>query len=596
MTNDRVEAGVGWSVADHRRAALAGVTARQRIEDALARLADLDDPAVLIGGPLVESALADADRLDALDPADLALHGIPFVVKDNIDVAGVPTTAACPGFAYVPARDATAVARLRAAGAVVVAKTNLDQFATGLVGTRSPHGTPRNPYDATVVPGGSSSGSAVAVARGLVPFALGTDTAGSGRVPASLCGIVGFKGTLGRVSTAGVVPAVRRIDCTTVFASTVTDAALVMGIVGGFDETDPWSRRAPVRTARPLGPIGVPDGWRDGWPDGCLDDETTALYRDALERLDSLGHPLVPIDLSPFLEAGGLLYGGPIVAERFVAVGGAIAAHRADADPTVAGIITAGAGWSASDAYETEYRLAALRRAVEPVFAAVDALAIPTTPGIARLAEVAHDPRGANERLGRLTTFANLLDLACVAFPMGMRTDGVPAGLQLIGPAWSDDALAAAAARFLGEAAVPPPTLPAPAEVPFVVVGAHLAGQPLNGQLTERGGRLVGATTTAPAYRLYALAEAVPPKPALVRDEQHGAAISVEVWAMPVDQLGSFLTLVPPPLCLGTLELADGSWCKGFLAEPRATEGATEITHHGGWVAYRRTQAAANSA
>lgn len=584
MTTDRIDQGVGWTVADHRRAALAGVSARQRVEDALARLAALDDPAVLIGGPLTEQALAEADRLDALDPADLPLHGVPFVVKDNIDVAGVPTTAACPGFAYVPSADATAVARLRAAGAVVVGKTNLDQFATGLVGTRSPHGTPRNPYDAAVVPGGSSSGSAVAVARGAVPFSLGTDTAGSGRVPAALCGIVGFKATLGRVSTAGVVPAVRRIDCTTVFAASVTDAALVVGVAGGYDATDPWSRPAPVQATPALATVGVPASW----PEGFLDDDTAVLFAAALERLAALGHRLVPVDLEPFLAAGRLLYGGPLVAERHVAVGAALAAHPGDADPTVAAIIGDGVRWSACDAYETEYRLAELRRAVAPVFASVDALAIPTTPGIATLADVAADPKGANERLGRLTTFVNLLDLACVAVPMGMRSDGVPGGLQLVGPAWSDDALAAAAAAFVDEPA-PPPTLPRPVEVPLVVVGAHLAGQPLNGQLTERGARLLAATTTAPTYRLYAMADAVPPKPALVRAASGGAALAVEVWAMPVDQLGSFLALVPPPLCLGTVELADGSWQKGFLCEPRALDGATEITHHGGWLAYRRS-------
>ncbi len=588
MTADHVDDRGGWSVADHRRAALAGVSARQRVEDALARLAALDDPAVLIGGPLVEYALADADRLDALDPVDLPLHGVPFVVKDNIDVAGVPTTAACPGFGHVAAEDAPVVARLRAAGAVVVGKTNLDQFATGLVGTRSPHGTPRNPYDATVVPGGSSSGSAVAVARGIVPFSLGTDTAGSGRVPAAMCGIVGFKATLGRVSTAGVVPAVRRIDCTTVFAATVVDAALVMGVAGGYDAGDPWSRPAPARAARAVEVIGVPAAFPDGW----LDEATETAFAAAVERLRSLGHETVTVDLGPFLEAGAFLYGGPLVAERYVAVGEAIAGYPDDADPTVAAIISGGARWSAAEAYATEYRLVELRRAVAPVFDVIDVLALPTTPGIARLADVAADPKGANERLGRFTTFVNLLDLACVAVPMGMRPDGVPAGLQLIGPAWSDDALAAAAAEFVGEPA-PPPTLPAPAEVPFVVVGAHLTGQPLNGQLTERGARLLRATTTAPSYRLYAMTDAVPPKPAMVRDEQHGATVAVEVWAMPVDQLGSFLTLVPPPLCLGTLELADGSWCKGFLSEPRATVGATDITHHGGWLAYRATLAAA---
>lgn len=584
--------GVGWTIAEHRRAAHTGMSATERVERALALLEELaaDDPAVLIGAPLGERALAEAARLDGCDPAALPLHGVPFVVKDNIDVAGVPTTAGCPGFAYVPSADAMAVARLRAAGAVVVGKSNLDQFATGLVGTRSPYGTPRNPFDPAVVPGGSSSGSAVVVARGIVPFALGTDTAGSGRVPAALCGVVGFKGTLGRVSTAGVVPAVRRIDCTTVFAPSVADATWVMGVLGAFDPTDPWSRCPPLSRRRDAAVIGVPERW----PVGAQPDEpTAALFAAALERLAELGVELVPFELEPFLAAGDLLYGGPLVAERYAAVGAALAAHPGDADPVVAATIAAATRWTAADAYAAEYRLAELRRHAETVFAGVDALALPTAPGIATLAEVAADPRGANERLGRYTTFVNLLDLAAVAVPMGRRPGGVPSGLQLIGPAWSDDALATLAARFCGEPP-PPATLPTVPDVAVVVVGAHLRGQPLNGQLTERGARFVRAGTTAPTYRLYALRDAVPPKPALVRDTG-GSAIAVEVWSMPLDRLGSFLALVPPPLCLGTVELDDGTWQKGFLCEPRAIVGATEITHHGGWLAYRAAVGAGSS-
>jgi allophanate hydrolase len=581
-------ASYGTTVADHRRAAAAGVSARDRVDAALDALAASGDPAILVGAPLVELARADAARLDGIDPATLPLHGVPFVVKDNIDVAGAPTTAACPGFARVATRDATVVARLRAAGAVVVGKANLDQFATGLVGTRSPYGTPRNPYDADVVPGGSSSGSAVAVARGFVPFALGTDTAGSGRVPAAMCGIVGLKGTVGRVSSAGVVPAVRRIDCTTVFAGTVGDAALVMGLAGGYDETDPWSRR-PAFGTTDVRVVGVPDHWPDG---AAPDAATLRLFDAAVDRLRALGCAVAPFDLEPFLAAGALLYGGPLVAERLASVGAALAAHAADADPTVAAIIRESARWSAADAYDTEYRLAALRRDVAPVLAAVDALALPTTPGVARLAEVAADPRGANSRLGRYTTFANLLDLAAVALPMGARPDGLPAGLQLIGPAWSDDALVALAARLSGEP-VPPRTLPTRDEVPLVVVGAHLRGQPLNGQLTERGARFLASTTTAGCYRLFAMADAVPPKPALVRAATGGRPIAVEVWSLPSDQVGGFLTLVPPPLALGTVELADGTWQKGFVCEPRALDGATDITGHGGWLAYRASLDAA---
>lgn len=578
---------LGWTIDDHRRATAEGVTARERIEATLAALSALDDPAVLIGGPLVTEALAEADRLDALGAHGLPLFGVPYLAKDNIDVAGVPTTAACAGFAYTPTDDAGVIARLRAAGAIVVGKTNLDQFATGLVGTRSPYGTPRNPIDAAYVPGGSSSGSAVGVARGLVPFALGTDTAGSGRVPAAMCGIVGYKATLGRVSTRGVVPAVRRVDCTTVFARSVADAAAAMAVMGAYDDADPYSREAPVRPARPIGTVGVVTDW----PEGLLDDATAALYSAAVERLTALGVTTVPVAIEPLLEAGALLYGGPVVAERYAVVGDAVEKHADDADPTVAAIITGAKRWTAAEAYAVEYRLAEHRRAAAALFATIDALVVPTTPGVATLAELAAAPVEANARLGRLTTFTNLLDLAALAVPMGVRPDGMPAGLQVMGPAWSDDALAALAAAFVGEPA-PPPALPTTPVVPLVVVGAHLEGMPLNGQLTERGATLLAATTTAPRYRLYAMADTTPPKPAMVRDDLDGAAIAVEVWAMPVDQLGSFLTLVPPPLCLGTVELADGTWQKGFLCEPRATDGATEITRFGGWRAYRASVAA----
>jgi allophanate hydrolase len=318
-----------------------------------------------------------------------------------------------------------------------------------------------------------------------------------------------------------------------------------------------------------------------------LDDHTRDLYERSCRRLAELGYVLAPIDLASFLAAGALLYDGPLVAERHVAVGDALS-HVQGADPTVATIILGATRWTAADAYAAEYRLTELRHACRSVFEQVDAIALPTAGCIATLADVAADPVGANARLGRLTTFANLLDLACVAVPMGMRTDGIPSGLQLIGAAWSDDVLAVAAASFVGEDA-PSPTLPAPEDVPLVVVGAHLRGQPLNGQLTERGARFVRSTTTSAEYRLYAMAATTPAKPALVRSEVGGAPIAVEVWMMPLDQLGSFLAIVPPPLCLGTVELSDGSWQKGFLCEPRATDGAVEITEHGGWIAYRST-------
>jgi len=552
------------------------VRASADVEETLAKLAGAP-PGVLIGEPCVERARADAAALDGVDPATMSLYGVPFVVKDNIDVAGVPTTAGCPGAAYVPDADADIVARLRAAGAIVVGKANLDQFATGLVGTRSPYGTPPNVLDPTLVPGGSSSGSAVAVALGLVPFALGTDTAGSGRVPAALNGVVGLKPTVGRMSNVGVVPAVRSLDCPSVFAATVVDAAAVAAVMeGGAGTRSPES--APPMAWPPR--VGVPAAWP---PDVSISPAMSAWFAAAVERLAALGCSIVPVDIVGHLQLGRLLYGSALVAERAAAVGelvakvggGADVADVEGLDPVVAGIIARAGEQVGVDVYRAEHAAAEARRAVAGVFAHVDVLALPTTLATVTLDEVRDDPVGRNQFLGTLTTFVNLADLACVTVPMA---PGIPGGLQLIGPAWSDDDLAALGGGY--EQASLPERDPACA---VVVVGAHLDGQPLNGQLTSRGAVRRRLTTTAPTYRLYELAGTTPRKPGLVRVAEGGAAIEVELWAIPPAALGSFLLDVPPPLALGTVELADGSWWKGFVCEPRALDGATDITHTGGW-------------
>lgn len=552
----------------------------QTVADVVRRALDLLDgagaPAVLIGEPTASLALADAVRLADQDPSALPLYGVPFVVKDNIDVGGVPTTAGCPSAATVPDRDATVVARLRAAGAIVVGKGNLDQFATGLVGTRSPYGTPRNTIDAALVPGGSSSGSAVAVACGAVAFALGTDTAGSGRVPAALNRIVGVKPTRGALSTAGVVPAVRRMDCVSVFAATVTDGALVAAIASGHDPADPYSRVRPVGApSRPVRVVGIPEGWERV---DVLSEAAAAAFRADLAALAAAGVELRSVDPAPLFDAGRLLYGGPLLAERFVAVGHLLDG-RADLDPTVASIIARGEHATAADAYRAEYRLAALRAGMDDVWSAVDAIATPAIPFAPTLAQVAADPSGVNEALGRFSTFVNLLDMAALVLPSA--ADG-PFALQLIGPAWSDESLATFAADLAGEQGPPMPST----GFPVVVVGAHLRGQPLNHQLLEAGARFVHATTTAPAYRLHALTGTVPPKPGLERVGQGGAAIEVEVWDLPLYRAGEFVARVPPPLCIGSVELADGSWHHGFLCEPHALRAAEDITAFGGWRAY----------
>lgn len=574
-----------WTVDDHLRARRSGVSARAVIDATLTALEELDDPAIVIGSTLAELARADADRLDSEDMRAYPLHGIPFVVKDNIDIAGVPTTCACPSFAYTPSADAVVIARLRAAGAIPVAKTNLDQFATGLVGTRSPFGTPRNPLREGLVPGGSSSGSAVAVARGLVPFALGTDTAGSGRVPAAMCGIVGVKPTVGSLPSLGVVPAVRRIDCVSTFARRVDDARLVADLASGPDAADPYGRW-PGEAIGAIGRVGVA---RRSDLGPLLESDALVAYDGVVDRLRERGLDIIEVGIEEFLSAGRFLYGGALVAERTASVGPHVASGASDIDPTVGAIIMGGTTKSATEAYETEYGVIEHRARFASMWSVVDALVLPTTPGVATLADVAADPIGANARLGTFTTAANLLDLAVVCVPVGARPDGLPSGIQIIGPAWSDGALADLAAALMGEPVNT--TSQRVGEQTMVVVGAHLSGMALHHQLSSRGARLVQATTTAPHYRLFALAGTVPPKPGLRRtDGDDGQAIVVEVWALAPSRFASFVAEIPPPLGIGKVELADGSWHSGFVCEPIGFEGAKDITSFGGWRAFIAAQ------
>jgi allophanate hydrolase len=513
-----------------------------------------------------------------------ALAGMPFAVKDNIDVAGAVTTAACPPFAYEAASDATVVERLRAAGAVPVAKTNLDQFATGLVGTRSPYGTPRNPVDGARIPGGSSSGSAVAVAAGLVPFALGTDTAGSGRVPAALNGIVGLKPSPGALSTRGIVPAVRSLDCPSVFAATVATAWTVFNACVGYDDADPYSRAvhsrgAPDATRARVGVV-APDAI-----DALCDEPEAAAYRAATDRLHALGLSVGAVDLDAFLAAGRLLYDGPWVAERYAAVGKFLETHCDDpgVDPTVAGIVLAARRLTAVDAYRGAYRIAELARETQGVWNEVDAIVVPTVPSFPTRAEVAADPVGVNARLGTFTSFVNLLDLCAIAVPGPARADGLPTGVCVIAPAGADALVAELGARFTGE----PPLGTVDSTIELAVVGAHLRGQPLEHQLTGLGATFCRAARTAPSYRLYALPDTAPPKPGLVRVEPGcGGAIEVETWRLEPEAFGRFVAGVPGPLCIGTVELDDGSTPKGFLCEPLAVAPATDITAFGGWRAW----------
>jgi allophanate hydrolase len=583
------------TLASLQAAYAAGVTPLEIVDEVIRRRAALADPAVFIS-PTPDDSLRDAARAVMAGPRDLPLWGVPFAVKDNIDVSGLPTTAACPAFAYQPASDATVVARLRAAGAIVIGKTNLDQFATGLNGTRSPYGAPRSVFNADYVSGGSSSGSAVAVASGLCCFALGTDTAGSGRVPAMFNNLVGIKPTPGLVPNTGVVPACRSVDVVTVFAGSVADGVAVRRVMEGFDPADPFSRPAAPSALPPNLRIGVLDGAEREFFGNA---EVEALYDAATVRAQSLGATIVPFDYAPFREAAALLYDGPWVAERLAAVEGFFATNEADFDPTVRKIIGGAKGRSAVEAFNGLYRLNSIRQQVAPVWEAVDVLMLPTSPTTHTVADMLADPIAKNSQFGRYTNFANLMGLAAIAVPGGFGPSGLPAGVTLIGPGFSDDALApfagamhAAAGCGMGNyrsAPVPAVALPAVPEgwLRIAVVGAHLTGMPLNHELTAPGGVKLAETSTAPGYRLYALPGTVPPKPGLIQDPGFaGPGIAVEVWALPAAAFGAFVARIPAPLGIGKLVLADGSTVSGFLCEGHAVVGAEEITGFGGWRAY----------
>jgi len=542
-----------------------------------------------------EKSLARARELerDALAPAK-PLYGVPFAIKDNIDLASLPTTAGCPEYAYQPAGSATVVQALLDAGAIPIGKTNLDQFATGLVGTRSPHGACSSVFDKRYISGGSSSGSAVAVARGWASFALGTDTAGSGRVPAAFNGLIGLKPTRGLLSTLGVVPACRTLDCVSILAHTCHDAHTVWQAARGFDALDPYSRApGPGQDAAPW----LGGEFRFGVPAADQleffgDEEAATLYRQAVRTAEAIGGLKVEIDFSLFRAAAELLYSGPWVAERLAALEPFVEAHAASMNPVVREIISGARRFSAVEAFQAEYRLRELRRSTEAEWEKMDLLLAPTTGTIYTLEAVAADPFRLNSNLGYYTNFVNLLDLAAVAVPAGRRPNGLPFGVSLIGPAFSDEALLAVADRFHRAQAAPPGPpieleIMPPGSIALAVVGAHLSGEPLNWQLTSRGARLMRRCRTARGYRLYKLDGKIPPKPGLVRDPDFaGPGVEVEVWALPEDRFGGLAAAVPPPLGIGSAELEDGQTVKCFICEPYAVAGAAEITRFGGWRNY----------
>jgi allophanate hydrolase len=579
------------------------ISAEEIVEAVFARLEAADDPGIFIHLADKASLLSEARALGAFDAAR-PLWGIPCAIKDNIDVGGMPTTAACPAFAHRPDMDATVVERLRAAGALVIGKTNLDQFATGLVGVRTPYPVPKNAIDPSLVPGGSSSGSAVAVAKGIVSFALGTDTAGSGRVPAGLNNIVGLKPTLGAISTRGVLPACRTLDCVSVFALTVDDAYAVFSVAAAPDAEDPYSRPVKVPPLSPRPPmltVGVPaKADRKFFGDSAME----AGFQATLGKLGALGCQIVELPFEDFYATAALLYEGAWVAERYAAIASFMEAHEAEMHPVTATIIGGARKLTAADAFRGFYALQACKKTLAPVVASVDLICVPTAPIHYTVKAVRADPIISNSRLGTYTNFVNLLDMCGIAVPSGTRSDGLPMSVTLLGAAGKDAPLAALARDIHGASGVSlgatgwplssskPESASHAGRIELAVVGAHLSGMPLNKDLQALGASFCKAARTSPAYRLYALSGQAVPKPGLIRTEEPGSPIEVEIWSLEPDAFGLFVSAIPAPLGIGTIELEDGSSCKGFLVENAGLCGASDITSHGGWRRYLKANGA----
>lgn len=549
-------------------------------EAALARIDAVADPALFITRVPPETVRARAARLVEEGPRDRPLWGRSFVVKDNIDAACLPTTAACPDSAYTPAADSPAVARLLAAGAILLGKVNLDQFATGLAGVRSPHGAPRNMVVPSHVPGGSSCGSASAVAAGIADFSLGSDTAGSGRIPAGAQELIGFKPSLGLVPTRGTVPACRSLDCVSVFARSIEDAATVLEVIAGADAEDPYSRAAPRGwSARGIAPphfaLAVPDDAQ------LLFDtaEDAARFAAAIARFQSLGARIARVDIAPLLAVARRLYDGAWVAERTEALLDRVRQAPDTLHPVTRTILEGGLERRTVDAFADFHQAAQARLHARRIMAGAAALLLPTYPGLPTLQAVAADPIGANSRLGTYTNFVNLCDLSALAVPNGRRADGVPCGITLVGAAFAEGGLAGLGAAFAGE------PLDAPqrgGEVELFCIGAHMSGLPLNPQVLGHGGRFIRAASTAPEYRLFDMGS----RPGMLRVASGGASIAGEIWALPATSIGPFLAEIPPPLGFARVRLADGTTPLGFIAEPAGVAGLPDVSASGGWRAH----------
>ena len=580
------------------------LTPRALVETLLDRCDEYSEHNIWIRRLLITELEPYLKRLDDYDPFSLPLYGIPFAIKDNIDLAGIATTAACSAYKYIPKHSAYVVQQLIYAGAIPIGKTNMDQFATGLVGTRSPKpwGACKNAFNKAYISGGSSSGSAVAVSLGLVSFALGTDTAGSGRVPAALNNIIGLKPSKGLLSTSGVVPACRSLDCVSIFSLTTSDANLIFDIAASFDEQDQYARKISYsnnhrhyNAVKPGFNFAVP---QTGQLEFFANDSAQDLFANSIKTMESLGGIKHEIDFSVFMQAARLLYEGPWVAERYAVIEDLINKKEEALLPVIRQIIGAGADLKASDAFKAEYRMQKFRREASAIFKDIDFLFTPTVGTTYTIEEVEADPIRLNSNLGYYTNYMNLLDCCGVSVPVGMLDSGIPFGVTICGLAQTDRKMLSYANLLQQNLALPlgatqqalvpeqPSGLDAIPHVSVAVCGAHLQGLPLNWQLSERGARLQFKTTTSGNYRLYALAGGPPERPGLIRDSKNGTAIEVEVWSVPAAELGSFVASIPAPLGIGKVELQDGSWCSGFICEAYAVQNATDITEFGGWRNY----------
>tara|TARA_Y100001934_G_scaffold263676_1_gene339651 strand:- start:730 stop:2571 length:1842 start_codon:yes stop_codon:yes gene_type:complete len=594
-----------FTIPSLQKAYASGVTAADVIAEVYRRLAASEHLNAFICVYPVEDVIERVNKLGSYDPSK-PLWGIPFAVKDNIDALGLQTTAGCPDFAYLPERDARVVENLRQSGALLIGKTNLDQFATGLVGTRSPWGACLNAFDPDFVSGGSSSGSAVAVALNTVSFSLGTDTAGSGRVPAAFNNIIGLKPSLGRLSSRGVVPACKTLDCVSIFALTAEDAISILELAGAYDEDDPWSREYPPAESIPdrSFTFGVPD---DTQLQFFGNSGYAQAFQKAIAYFQSIGGKIIQFDYQPFAETASLLYEGPWVAERKHAVQSLLKEDSKTVLPVIRTMLGLADNYSALDAFEAQYQLQALRHQVVDLWDRIDFMLLPTAPSHPTIASVDAEPILRNQELGTYTNFVNLMDLSAIAAPAGFDTEaGMPFGVSLIGLQGREKSLAhfaskiqAGLASTLGATKYPIPiergvddtkATKSILTVPLAVCGAHLSGQPLNHQLTDRGGILVSATSTAPKYRFYALRSDTASRPGLIRHDD-GAPIQVEVWELPAHEVGAFIDAIEAPLGVGRVELVDGSNVMGFLCEEYATRDAIDITEYGGWRSYIETLA-----